>query len=143
MKQAHTEEKKQLQLKFEIAQQNINSYETKLNQLNDYMKDKFQGELDRAKNEVEQLKEEKEEIERRLNIEKKLNEKNFSSDLEEILMDLEEKHREVFVLRHIDGLSTNEVAEVLDINHGTVKSRLFYATKLLASKLQMYNPVNA
>ncbi|HLW30354.1 MAG TPA: RNA polymerase sigma factor [Brumimicrobium sp.] len=75
-------------------------------------------------------------------IEEQLNEKNFSSDLESAMAKLEEKHREVFIMRHIDGLSVNEVAEIMEINPGTVKSRLFYATKKIASVLQMYNPVN-
>lgn len=73
-------------------------------------------------------------------IEEKLYEKDFSSDLEKAMLKLEEKHREVFVLRHIDGLSVKEVAEVMEIKPGTVKSRLFYATKKMAGVLQMYNP---
>jgi RNA polymerase sigma-70 factor (ECF subfamily) len=75
-------------------------------------------------------------------IEEQLNEKNFSSDLEKEISKLEEKHREVFVMRHIDGLSVKEVAAIMEINEGTVKSRLFYATKKIAGVLQMYNPVN-
>ena len=75
-------------------------------------------------------------------IEEQLNEKNFSSDLEKAMAKLEEKHREVFVMRHIDGLSVKEVAEIMDINEGTVKSRLFYATKKIAGVLQVYNPIN-
>ena len=75
-------------------------------------------------------------------IEEQLNEKNFSSDLEKEMSKLEEKHREVFVMRHIDGLSVKEVAAIMEINEGTVKSRLFYATKKIAGVLQMYNPVN-
>lgn len=75
-------------------------------------------------------------------IEEQINEKNFSSDLENAMAKLDEKHREVFIMRHIDGLSVKEVAEVMGINDGTVKSRLFYATKKIAGVLQMYNPVN-
>ncbi len=75
-------------------------------------------------------------------IEEQLNEKNFSSDLEKAMSKLEDKHREVFVMRHIDGLSVKEVAEIMEINEGTVKSRLFYATKKIAGVLQMYNPIN-
>jgi RNA polymerase sigma-70 factor (ECF subfamily) len=54
---------------------------------------------------------------------------------------MDEKHREVFALRHLEGLSMKEIAEVMEINEGTVKSRLFYATKFLAEKLKVYNPV--
>lgn len=75
-------------------------------------------------------------------IEEQLNEKNFSTDLEKAMSKLDEKHREVFVMRHMDGLSVKEVAEIMEINEGTVKSRLFYATKKIAGVLQMYNPIN-
>ncbi|PWH86362.1 RNA polymerase sigma factor [Brumimicrobium oceani] len=75
-------------------------------------------------------------------IEEQLNEKNFSSDLAKSLSKLDEKHREVFVMRHMDGFSVKEVAEVMGINEGTVKSRLFYATKKIAGVLQAYNPIN-
>ena len=57
------------------------------------------------------------------------------------LEQLDNKHSEVFKLRHIDGLSIKEIAEVLSANEGTVKSRLFYATKYLAESLKEFNPV--
>ena len=53
---------------------------------------------------------------------------------------LEEKHREVFEMRHFDGLSIKEIAEALEISEGTIKSRLFYATKYLAQGLKEYQP---
>ncbi len=59
-------------------------------------------------------------------------------DLE--ILKLDSKHREVFELRHFDGLSMKEIAEVLLTNEGTVKSRLFYATKYLAQSLKEYQP---
>ncbi|MFN5878904.1 MAG: RNA polymerase sigma factor [Flavobacteriales bacterium] len=57
------------------------------------------------------------------------------------LADLDEKHQEAFTLRHMEGLSIKEIAEVLDLNEGTVKSRLFYATKYLAESLKDFNPI--
>jgi RNA polymerase sigma-70 factor (ECF subfamily) len=57
------------------------------------------------------------------------------------LDELDDKHKEVFSLRHIEGLSIKEIAEVLEINEGTVKSRLFYATKYLAESLKEFNPI--
>lgn len=65
----------------------------------------------------------------------------FQQAFEENLAKMDEKHREVFALRHLQGLSMKEIAEVMEINEGTVKSRLFYATKFLAEKLKVYNPV--
>ena len=62
----------------------------------------------------------------------------FLKEFEEKLQELDEKHRSVFTLRHLDGLALKEIAEVLEINEGTVKSRLFYATKFLANQLSVY-----
>ena len=64
----------------------------------------------------------------------------FKEAFEETLETLDEKHREVFTLRHFDGLSMKEIAEIMEINEGTVKSRLFYATKQLAEQLKSFNP---
>jgi len=49
---------------------------------------------------------------------------------------LGEEHRSAFLLRYREGFSIKEVAEVLDVPEGTVKSRLFYAKKMLAEKLE-------
>jgi RNA polymerase sigma-70 factor (ECF subfamily) len=65
----------------------------------------------------------------------------FRDEFEKSLDDLDQKHSEVFRLRHLDGLSIKEIAEVLEISDGTVKSRLFYATKYLAASLEDFNPV--
>ena len=51
------------------------------------------------------------------------------------LDDLGEEHRSAFLLRYREGFSIKEVAEILELPEGTVKSRLFYAKKLLAGKL--------
>ncbi|HET6559838.1 MAG TPA: RNA polymerase sigma factor [Prolixibacteraceae bacterium] len=58
--------------------------------------------------------------------------------MEKIFQTLEllgEEHRSAFLLRYREGFSVKEVAEILDLAEGTVKSRLFYARKLLAEKL--------
>ncbi len=44
-------------------------------------------------------------------------------------------HREVLTLYFLEDLSLNEIAEVLDISLGTVKSRLFHAKRALRSVL--------
>ena len=64
----------------------------------------------------------------------------FQNAFQNCLMDLDEKHKEVFSLRHLDGLSIKEIAEVLEISDGTVKSSLFYATKYLSESLKEFNP---
>ena len=48
---------------------------------------------------------------------------------------LGEEHRSAFLLRYREGFSIREVAEILSLPEGTVKSRLFYAKKMLAEKL--------
>jgi RNA polymerase sigma-70 factor (ECF subfamily) len=45
-------------------------------------------------------------------------------------------HRQVILLREIEGLSYKEIAEAMDIPEGTVMSRLFYARKRLQAMLQ-------
>ena len=72
---------------------------------------------------------------------KTVHEKNFSDLLHHELRKMDEKHKSVFVLRHFDGFSMKEIAEALEINEGTVKSRLFYATKFLAGALKQFNPI--
>ncbi len=62
----------------------------------------------------------------------------FKEALEKELEQLDEKHREVFELRHIQGFSIKEIADALDINEGTVKSRVFYAVKQLTGKLMEF-----
>ena len=75
------------------------------------------------------------------NVMAEVQDRQFKSEFLLSLEDLDIKHSEVFKLRHIDGLSIKEIAEVLEISDGTVKSRLFYATKYLAKSLEHYNPV--
>ncbi|MCZ7647294.1 MAG: RNA polymerase sigma factor [Planctomycetota bacterium] len=56
--------------------------------------------------------------------------------LQEALASLDEKHREVFVLKEVEGLGHAEIAEMLGVPEGTVWSRLSYARKKLQEKLK-------
>jgi RNA polymerase sigma-70 factor (ECF subfamily) len=51
------------------------------------------------------------------------------------LRQLSPEDREIVTLRHLDGLSYQELAERLDIPSGTVMSRLFYARRRLKDLL--------
>ena len=48
---------------------------------------------------------------------------------------LDSEHREVLVLRDIEGLAYEEIAEVLGLAEGTVKSRLFRARYALKQRI--------
>lgn len=58
--------------------------------------------------------------------------------LNEALMKLSISHRTVVTLFEIDGLSHEEIAEIMDCSVGTVRSRLHYAKQLLQAELQSY-----
>ena len=51
------------------------------------------------------------------------------------LQSLPEDYREILLLREIQGLSYDEIADVLDIEVGTVKSRIFRGRKKLCDYL--------
>jgi RNA polymerase sigma-70 factor (ECF subfamily) len=55
--------------------------------------------------------------------------------LDMALRQLSPEDREIVTLRHLDGLSYQELAERLDIPSGTVMSRLFYARRRLRDLL--------
>lgn len=65
----------------------------------------------------------------------------FNELLKNELDKLGEKHKEVFMMRHFDGMALEEIAEALEINTGTVKSRLHHATKTVAVKLEVYRKI--
>lgn len=58
--------------------------------------------------------------------------------LEAAMLRLTEKHRAIIVLREIEGLSYEEMADVLKISKGTVMSRLFHARRNLQALLRPY-----
>ncbi len=58
-----------------------------------------------------------------------------ASAVRSALAKLSEKHRVVLVLREIEGLSYEEIAEALGVPMGTVESRLYRARAALAERL--------
>lgn len=58
--------------------------------------------------------------------------------LNEAIQKLSIKHRTVVTLYEIDGLSHEQIAEVVGCSVGTVRSRLHYAKQLLQAELQSY-----
>lgn len=53
---------------------------------------------------------------------------------------LEVSHKTVFVLRYLEHFSLQEIAEITETPLGTVKSRLFYATRKMTENLKLFNP---
>jgi RNA polymerase sigma-70 factor (ECF subfamily) len=56
--------------------------------------------------------------------------------LERSLNELSTLQRSVVILRHLDGLSTKEVSEILHCSEGTVKTHLFRGLKKLRERLR-------
>lgn len=61
---------------------------------------------------------------------------NFPKLLERAVKDLPEKYRAAFILRDVQELAYNEVAVVLDVPLGTVKSRVNRARQMLRERLK-------
>lgn len=70
--------------------------------------------------------------------------RELAEKMADALAQLPPKHREILLLREVEGMSYEELAEVLDVPKGTVMSRLFHARakmqKLLADYLDGDDP---
>lgn len=55
-----------------------------------------------------------------------------------VIDDMEEKDKEVLILKHVEGLDPKDIAEILDETANTISVRLNRATKRLQKKLGMY-----
>ena len=65
----------------------------------------------------------------------------FQQKLDQVLFEEDEDVRTMFALRFELEMEVNEIAHILQCPEGTVKSRLFYLKKRLASRLQQYKLV--
>jgi RNA polymerase sigma-70 factor (ECF subfamily) len=61
-------------------------------------------------------------------------------DVAEAMLSLEPEFRAVIALRELEGMSYEEMAEVLSVPKGTVESRLFRARRQLRELLKEYLP---
>ncbi len=66
--------------------------------------------------------------------------RELAGRMEAALDGLPEIHRTILVLREVEGLSYEELAERLGIQKGTVMSRLFHARKRMQAALAEYAP---
>lgn len=67
-----------------------------------------------------------------------VNLRELGQHLNEAMMRLSEEHRTVVTLHDIQGMSHDEIAQILECNPGTVRSRLFYARQQLQALLSDY-----
>jgi len=62
----------------------------------------------------------------------------LAAKIREAMDKLPPKHRQILVLRELEGLSYQEIADVLGISIGTVMSRLHHARKKMQHRLAPY-----
>ncbi|PWH84611.1 RNA polymerase subunit sigma-70 [Algibacter marinivivus] len=61
------------------------------------------------------------------------------AEIQQLIDDLPEGYRMVFVMYAIEGYKHHEIAEILSISQGTSKSQLFKARKMLQEKIKELN----
>jgi RNA polymerase sigma-70 factor (ECF subfamily) len=67
--------------------------------------------------------------------ERELERSEITRAVESALESLTPEHKEIFILRELNGMSYAEIADIMDLEEGTVKSRLFRARDKLRSAL--------
>jgi RNA polymerase sigma-70 factor, ECF subfamily len=64
--------------------------------------------------------------------------RELSDKIRQALEALPEYHRAVILLREVEGMSYEEMAEVLEVPKGTIMSRLFHARRKMQDQLEPY-----
>ncbi len=64
----------------------------------------------------------------------------FENHLQQAIFRLPEAQKAAFTLRYQEELPVSEIAQILKVPEGTVKSRLHYALRSLAETLKIYHP---
>lgn len=64
--------------------------------------------------------------------------KELRGKMLEALETLSEKHRTILILREVEGLSYEEMADVLGVSKGTVMSRLYHARRYFQDAVSEY-----
>lgn len=73
-------------------------------------------------------------------IQSDMDQQAFQSQLENLLSQADENDKGLFIMRYELELTVSEIATIMEIPEGTVKSRLFYLKKKLAGMLKVFNP---
>jgi RNA polymerase sigma-70 factor (ECF subfamily) len=72
----------------------------------------------------------------KVSIENKYELSQIRERIEDILEILSPSHRELFILRHVNEFSYDEIAEIKNIPVGTVKNRVFQIKEMIRRKLE-------
>jgi RNA polymerase sigma-70 factor, ECF subfamily len=64
-----------------------------------------------------------------------LQDKQIRERIDQALSELSENHRAVLIMRELEGLSYEEMAQVMGCSKGTIMSRLFHARKNMQKRL--------
>lgn len=64
--------------------------------------------------------------------------RELREQMAEAMDSLSERHREILVLREVQGLSYEELSDILEVPKGTIMSRLFHARKNFQQALGRY-----
>ena len=64
--------------------------------------------------------------------------RELSEAIQKALAELPDYHRAVILLREVEGLSYEEMSEVLEVPKGTIMSRLFHARRKMQASLSEY-----
>ena len=73
---------------------------------------------------------------------RRVEEDEMLGHLKSAIAELDDEFRAVLVLRDIEQMDYRQIADVLEVNLGTVKSRLFRARLALREKMAPYDPEN-
>jgi RNA polymerase sigma-70 factor (ECF subfamily) len=61
--------------------------------------------------------------------------KEIRARIDQALSELSENHRSVLVMRELEGMSYEEMAQAMNCSKGTIMSRLFHARKNMQKRL--------
>lgn len=75
-------------------------------------------------------------------IENKVDQEQFEKTFQNVLLELREDQRTIFLLRYETHLSIKEIATIVQVPEGSVKSSLFYSIKKIAKVLQGFEHIN-
>ncbi|MBH0203491.1 MAG: sigma-70 family RNA polymerase sigma factor [Nitrospira sp.] len=72
--------------------------------------------------------------------ERLLSQQQVAYELEQAIQRLPPLYREAFVLKHVEGLSYEEMEEILGVNSDTLKMRVYKGRLQLSRELASLNP---